>query len=172
MDGAGNSILNNASLIKKTYFARQALPISNIIANLINFLFCLIILFSFSIFYRRPIFDSIYWLPAIILTQLILIIGMSLLFSGLNTLYREAQFIMDILLLIWFYVTPIVYPFEMAKNALRHGWFEVYSLNPMLGISVAYQQFFSTGQLHDPGFLLYSFIISVFVFVLGWFVLS
>jgi len=172
LDQAANSILSNANLIKKTYFPREILSIANIITNLISFLISLIVLTIFSVFYHKPLFAVLYWLPLIIFVQIILITGISLLFAGLNTLYRETQFIMEILLLIWFYGTPIVYPIEMAKNALPHGLFELYSYNPMLGIIYGYQQIFVSGLNPSLELLAKSSAISFIIFLFGWNIFS
>ena len=168
LDGAANSILVNANLVRKTYFPREILPISNIFTNIINFLFTLIILFIFSLFYRISLFPVILWLLLIIFIQIILIIGISLFLTGLNTTYRETQFIMDIILLLWFYATPIVYSLEMARNTLPASLFLIYKLNPMTGIICAYQDIFLYGAIPNMVLLLESFLVAVMFFILGF----
>lgn len=168
LDGAANSIINNANLIKKTYFPREILPISNVITNLVTFLFSLVTLSVFSLFFKIPLSPAIFWLPLVVLTQIILIIGISLFFASLNTIYRDARFIMDIILLLWFYVTPIVYSPEMARKALSPHLFLFYRLNPIIGIISAYQNIFAWGNAPDIGLLLLSVLASIIFLILGF----
>lgn len=132
LDGAVNSIINNANLVKKAYFPREILPISVILGNLANFLLSLIILFVFSIFLKVQLSTAIIWLPIIILIQIILTIGLAFLVSSLNACFREVQFIMETLILVWFYVTPIVYSLDMIKKALPANLIKFYALNPVI----------------------------------------
>ena len=118
LEGAANSILANSSLIKKTYFPREILPFASVTANLASFLFALAALFAFSLFSGVAAHKVLVWLPGVMVIQLLLTLGIALFLAGLNTVYREAQFIMDILLLVWFYATPVVYSLEMAGKAL------------------------------------------------------
>lgn len=168
LDGAANSILINANLIRKTYFSREVLPLYVIFTNLVTFLFSLIILLVFSLFLKRSLFPAIAWLPLVISIQIVLITGISLILAGLNAIYREAQFIMDIILLLWFYATPIVYSLEMAKNTLPASLFLIYKLNPMTGISCAYQDIFFYGVIPNMALLLESFLVAVMFFILGF----
>lgn len=167
LDGASSSILVNANLIKKTYFPREILPASNIITNFVNFCLSLFILLLFCFFYKIQVFPAILWLPLVVLIQLFLINGLALFFAGTNAIYRETQFILEILLFIWFYITPIVYPLTMIKNKIPDELFRVYALNPLLGIIYSYQQIFVYGNNPDLGILVNSAFVSVCVLFIG-----
>lgn len=168
LDGAVNSIFNNANLIKKTYFPREILPISNIITNLISFFFSLVTLFILSLFFKISLFPASFWFPLVIFIQIILIVGICLFLTGLNSVYRETRFIMDVILLVWFYATPIVYPLGMAKNILPQGLLFFYTLNPMVGIISAYQNIFIYGNIPDLKLLFLSFFMAIVFFILGF----
>ena len=168
LDGAANTIINNANLIKKAYFPRQILPISVILANLVNFLFSLLILSFFSFFLKVQLFNAIVWLPIVILTQIILTVGLAFLVSSLNACFREAQFIMEIVILVLFYATPIVYSLDMAKMALPENLAKFYLLNPITGIISGYQNIFVYGTSPDLGLLLNSLFVSSLCFILGF----
>lgn len=172
LDDCANSILSNANLVKKTYFPRHALPISNVIANLITFLFSLIVLIFFSLFYKISFFPGILWLPLIVAIQFILIIGVSLIAAGINSIYRETKFILDIFVLLWFYLTPVVYSLDMARDVMPSNLFRLYALNPMAGIISGYQQIFVYGGIPDINLLLSSAVTSFFICVLGFLIFS
>lgn len=168
LDGAANSILGNANLIKKTYFPREFLPVSAVMGNLAGFFFALAVLFVFSLFSGIPLCRGLAWLPLVVFVQVVLILGIAMFLAGMNTVYRETQFIMDILLLVWFYATPVVYSLEMAKNALPGFVFFLYKFNPMLGIIRGYQEIFFLGRPPEWESLAVSFVFSGLLFVLGF----
>lgn len=168
LDGASHSILTNANLVKKAYFPREILPLSIILANLANFLFSLVILFLFSFLLKVRLSSAIIWLPLIILIQIILTMGLAFLVSSLNACFREVQFIMETLILIWFYATPIVYSLDMVKKALPGNLTQFYLLNPITGIISSYQNIFVYGLRPDLGLLLNSLFISLVIFILGF----
>jgi len=168
LDGAANSIINNANLVKKAYFPREILPISVILGNLANFLFSLAILFLFSLLLKVQLSNAIIWLPIVILTQVILTVGIAFLVSSLNACFREVQFIMETLILVWFYATPVVYSLDMVKMALPPNLVKFYLLNPITGIILGYQNIFVYGLSPNLGLLLNSFFVSLVYFILGF----
>ena len=170
LDGAANSIINNANLIKKAYFPREIIPISVILGNLVNFLFSLLVLSLLSLLLKVQLSNAIIWLPIVILTQIILTLGIAFLVSSLNTCFREVQFIMDTLILVWFYATPIVYSFDMVKMALPANLAKLYLLNPATGIILSYQNIFVYGSSPNLGLLLNSLLVSSVCFVIGFFI--
>ena len=168
LDGAANSILGNASLIKKTYFPREILPISSVMANLVSFFFALVVLLAFSLLSGVSWSRGLVWLPWVIFIQVVLTLGIALFLAGMNTVYREVQFIMDILLLVWFYATPIVYSLEMVKNTLPKSMFFFYQLNPMAGIIRSYQNIFFLGLAPEGVMLFGSSLAAGTLFALGF----
>ncbi len=169
-DSALNSILSNRSIIKKTSFPREVLPISSVLSNFVPFMVSLIFLFLLSLFITHPLGDDLLWLPVIVLFQLILLAGFSLIVAGLNAVYRETQFVVEIVLLVWFYLTPIVYSLDIARDALAPNNFILLSFNPMTGIITGYQDIFFYGRSPELGFIFGSFLSSTFIFFLGWFI--
>ena len=107
LNAATTSIVDNASLIKKTFFPYEVIPLSIVLANLFNFLISLGLLFLFLFFYR--IFPTMGWfyLPLVILFQTLFILGLCLLSAALHTLFRDVKYAVELILLVWFYATPI-----------------------------------------------------------------
>jgi len=172
VDSASNSILANAGLVKKTAFLREALPVSAVVANLVPFLAALFFLSVLSFFLNFSFNPVILWLPVIVMLQVILSVGISLIVSGLNAVYRETQFIIEILLLVWFYFTPIVYNFAIVEHALPKELFSIYCLNPMTGISLGYQSVLARHLSPDINLLIVSALVSFLVFFLGLMIFS
>ncbi len=166
---ATTSIVARANLIKKTYFPREVIPISVTLAKLINFLLSLIILFAFILIYKIPFTVMILWLPILILIQLILAIGVSLIVSSLHVCYRDIRYLMEILLMFWFYATPIVYSLDMVREPLlKRHLFSLYSLNPMVGVISSYHKILLYGERPDLVSLGLSLLISLIILIIGF----
>lgn len=112
--GGITSITNNAPLINKVYFPREVLPIGVVLSELVNFLFALPVLLA--IVALTPSVDftrHMLWLPLIILIQGAFTLGFVLLLATANVYYRDTHMIMDVVLLAWFFLTPIFYEGSM-----------------------------------------------------------
>ncbi len=161
------AIVGNANLVTKSSFPRIILPLSMVKANLVNFLLSFIVVIAYLLV-KRVDFGALYLLPLIIITQFALCLGVSLLFSASNVFFRDTEHIISIVMLAWFFMTPVIYPIGLVMdNAVFPWWVTVaYFLNPMTGIVSAYRMAFLSA--HNPGteFLMLSLVVSfVFMFV-------
>jgi len=132
---ASNAILENANLIKKVFFPRVTIPIASVLSNLVNLGVSLILLFGFMGYYDILPNIHITLFPLVILVHLIFTIGLALFFSSLTVFFRDLQHILEIILTIWFYSTPVIYPVSLLSGKLR----AVLLLNPMTAIVELYR---------------------------------
>ena len=134
-----HAVLGNANLVTKTAFPRIILPLSTVTANLVNFLLSLAALGLFLLVIRVPP-GPLYWLPLLLLTQFALCLGLSLLVSSLNVFYRDVEHLVNVLLLAWFFVSPVMYTLAFVEANPRLapliGW---YLANPMAGVLAGYR---------------------------------
>jgi len=139
------SIVNSAHLIKKVYFPREVLPLSVVLANGVNFLLALLVLFALIPFFGIPLTRWALFLPLIILIQLVFTAGLALILATVNVFYRDTGVIMEVVLLAWFFLTPIFYPITFVPpqvTILGILWPMrrlVYILNPMASLISAYR---------------------------------
>lgn len=127
MQVSTSSIVNNANLIRKVYFPREILPLSAILSSFINFLITLTVLFLSLIIFKIKINFSILLLPLVLILLLLFTIGLSLILSSLNVLYRDISHFIEIIFMLWFYLTPVVYSITMIPEKYR----VILLLNPM-----------------------------------------
>lgn len=169
-------IQENSTLIKKVYFPREIIPISIVFANLINFLLTLLVIFPIFIFFRISFTPLIVFLPLVITLQIILTVGISLIFSSLQARFRDVKYVVEILLLLWFYLTPIFYPLTLVAGISR-TFFNIYMLNPLAKIITLYRLTLLKGfagtlpaELNLSYLISSTVIISVILFFFGfWF---
>lgn len=170
------SILESGDMIKKVYFPKEIIPFSIVLANGINFMFTVLALMLFLVLLKIKLSLWILILPYAVLNQLILVLGLALLISGLQVVYRDIKFIVEVVMLLWFYMTPIFYPLSLVYN-MSDKFFNVYAfLNPMVGITVLYRiAFIGSDYFNDipvsfslPVLLIVSLLSSMIIFILGY----
>ncbi len=159
------SIVGSANLIKKVYFPREILPASIVLANLVNFLLEFLVLIVFLIGFGFPFYTYLYFLVIIIILQIIFSLGLGLLLAALNVLFRDVEHFVGILLLVWFYACPIIYP---AEKVLPAKYIGVYYLNPMAALVTLYRQVLYYGQPPDSRLLAYAAISAALMFGIGY----
>jgi ABC-2 type transport system permease protein len=181
LNGAMLTVVGNANLVKKVYFPREALVVSNVASWVYSLLIELGTMCIFFLIFGNMVLP---WIPVVlglILLQTIFVLGLALLLSALNVYFRDIQHLFGIVLLGWFYATPIVYPMVLVENAdktkpelLGHQipLLTLYRLNPMTRLVEAYRD-----VLYDLRFpplvdVLYIFGCGVVMLVIGWYVFN
>jgi len=162
-DMAG-SLVQNMTLVTKIYFPREALPLAAMLARLLDFAISAAVLVILMIIFRMPFFPLGWlFLPVILFIQIILVAGLGLIAAAMNVFYRDVQPFLTLIIQLWFYASPIIYPVSMVPEKLQAYYF----LNPMAGILVSYRGVLLEGSL--PNFSLVSAaIISIAIFVFGY----
>ena len=122
-----SSIVSNANLIKKVYFPREIIPLTIIFSNFVNFLITLLVLFASVALFKVKVGFSLIMLPISLILLLFFVIGVSLILSSLNVLYRDVSHLVEVAFMAWFYVTPIIYSLTMIPAKYRL----ILMLNPM-----------------------------------------
>lgn len=125
------SLVGNANLITKIYFPRLAIPLSSVMAALVDFGISFIVLLGVMFYYRYLPGLNVLWLPLIVLLALLTALSVGLWLSALNVQYRDIQHMVPFIVQVWMYASPIVYPIETIPEGLAR-W--LYGLNPMVGV--------------------------------------
>lgn len=177
--GGTTSITGSTQLVKKVHFPRVLLPTASTISNLVNFLIAFVILIIFLYVSGLGLTIHSLWVPPLLITQIIFILGLVLLFSSMNVFYRDVIMILNVVLLAWFFLTPVIYPLDWLGEtrtiigisfnpAVVMRW-----LNPMASIIDGYRTVLwgtmgSSGPAPmDPIYLVRTFITSALVFIVG-----
>lgn len=187
--GGANSIIGNAHLVKKVYFPRELLPIAALMSNLVNFFIALGLLAVFL--YASGIGLTVHavWVPLLIIIQLIFTLGLVFLLSGLHVFYRDIMMILDVVMLAWFFLTPIMYPLSRFGQEITILGVELLPerimrwVNPMASIIDGYRTVLwgtidSAGVVSagpaamDPAYLLRTFVTALIVLVAGYIVFA
>ena len=152
------TIVGNANLVKKVFFPRVILPVSTVLANSINFLltFAVLLVYLVAAGALRLSAATLWLVPALAL-QLALCLGIAMLVSTLHVFFRDTEHIVGLLMLAWFFMTPVMYEASLQTTALaRFTWFPeslhgLVFLNPMTGILALYRRALMGMDLVPPG---------------------
>jgi lipopolysaccharide transport system permease protein len=127
---SAGALVGNANLVSKVYFPRILLPLSMIVAPLVDLALSMVLLFALFMYAGIPLTLKIITLPAFILLAMFTATGVSLFVSAANVRYRDVGHAIPFLIQIWMFLSPIVYPVSLVPEAWR--W--LYGLNPMTGV--------------------------------------
>lgn len=130
------SLTLNFSLVTKVYFPREVLPVSAMLARLLDFGVAAVLLVILMVIYQVPVsWPGLIFLPLILAVQILLIVGLGLITSAVNVFFRDMQPLLTLVIQLWFYASPIIYPVSLIPEK----WRVLYFLNPMAGILEAYR---------------------------------
>ena len=167
LQDASRSLVANSHMITKVYFPRMILPLSSVIAGVVDFFIAFIVLLGMMVFFHIIPTAKIWVLPFFLLLALITAVGVGLWLSALNVLFRDINYILPFLTQFWMYLTPIAYPSSMVPLK----WRVIYALNPMVGVVDGFRwALLGTGQ--PPGVVaMVSSIVALLLLISGMFFL-
>ncbi len=164
LNQSASSVIGQPNLVKKVVFPLSLLPLVPIFSAFIESSFGLILLIIFVAVSSGTLHTTLALLPLVWIPQLLLTAGLGYLVAGLTVFLRDIPQTLNVILNIWFYVTPIVYPITSIPESWRN-W--VLWLNPLAGIVEIYRDFVLVGEVNHWGELGVAFTTSVVVFVCG-----
>ena len=153
----------NEGIIKKVYFPREILPISVALSGLVNFFISSLIILIFCIFGGVGISWHLVLLPLIALLQFIFSLGIVFACSAINVYIKDTEYIVQFIINMLFYGTPILYTVELFPERLR--W--ILYLNPMTHIISAYRDIFMYHRIPEVSSLGFITIVSLVVLFIG-----
>jgi lipopolysaccharide transport system permease protein len=131
LNQASRSLTTNQNMVTKIYFPRLVLPISSVLAGLVDFAIAFVILIGLMIYYSvTPAWNVLWTLPLFLLLSIVTALGVALWLSAINVQYRDVNYALPFLTQFWLFITPVAY----SASVISDKWQLVYSLNPMAGV--------------------------------------
>lgn len=149
VSGATGVIVDRAGLVKKVSFPREILALSNVGSAVIYFVIQLAVLaLLLAVFGHAPAWGFLWILPLSFVALYLLTASVAIVMSAVTVYLRDVRHLMDVLLQLWFWLTPVVYSYEhsIAAPLHRHGIAWVYFLNPITVIVLTFQRVFYVSQ--------------------------
>ncbi|PYS50884.1 MAG: ABC transporter permease [Acidobacteria bacterium] len=164
---SSQKIVSQANLVKRVVFPLEILPVAQSLASLANQLFGTIALLIAALIIQRTVHPTILWLPVLVVPQLLLTFGASWLVASLGVFLRDIVQGIALVLMVWMYLTPIIYPESMVPENFR----PYINANPFTSLVRSYRNIMLEGAQPDWGGLAYftGFALIIFVFGYWWF---
>lgn len=164
LSSSAGVLVANSGLLKKIYFPREVFVLSTIFAKIIDFFLASSVLLLFLFFYKIPITPHILWFFPILFIQFVFIYGLGLIMAAFNLFYRDIQYLLGLVLMVWMYLSPVIYPTEMFPE--RYRW--IFQINPMAVFINAYRQVLLGGAAPNFVSLGIALTLSVGITVVGY----
>ena len=161
---AAESIVGNGDLIKKVRVAKLVFPVAAVVSNMINLLLSLIPLALVVLIMRHPFHVTWLYLPVPLLALTIFTLGATFFFAAANVYYRDVAHILQIVLQVWFYVTPIIFSEEFFPAKYR--W--VFKFNALVYLLHGFRLSVYYGMLPAFRSIAASFVCVLCALVIGY----
>jgi ABC-2 type transport system permease protein len=139
--GATVSVVGGSNLVPKVAFPHETLPLASIRAQTVNFFFQLLVLIAFMLLFGHPmIHRGMVLLPLALGVLLVFVAALGFATAAWNVRYRDTGHLVELLLLAWFWSTPIVYPVSFVADQLGATGFQIYLLNPVAIVVLGFQR--------------------------------
>lgn len=134
LTNATNGVVSNSNLITKVYFPREILPLSYVFSALVDFAIASVVMLGLLIYYQIALTAYALYAVPIIVVMLLFVTAVSLFLGALQVRFRDIGVAMPLILQLWMFATPVVYPLSALDNKLPPIFRTLYELNPMVGI--------------------------------------
>jgi len=159
------SLEANEGLIKKIYFPREFFPISSVFSSMFDLMIAFVIFLFLMLYYHIPFTLNMLYVVPLVVIQTVFTIGVCFFASAFNVYYRDVKYALPLIVQLWLYATPIIYP----MSSVPERFWKFYLLNPMTGIIESYRSVLVKGEGPQLFYVGVAAAGAVFLFVLGYF---
>ncbi len=161
---ATNALISHSHLVTKVYFPREILPLSYVFAALFDLAVASTVMIGLMLYYHVPLTIHVLWTVPVVAVLTAFVTGISLFFSATQVRFRDIGMAMPLLMQLWMFASPVVYPLEQVPVRFR----AFYELNPMVGIVDGFRRAVVGGRSPDMRLLLLSTVVSVILLPLAY----
>jgi lipopolysaccharide transport system permease protein len=153
---SSTSLVDSRNLITKVYFPRLIVPMTGVLAGLVDFAVGFMVLIVLMLLFGIAPTSAVIFLPAFLLLALLTALAFGLWLSALNVRYRDIGYVIPFLVQIWMYLTPVIYPVTLIPEQFQI----LLGLNPMTSVIMGFR-WALLGQAPDSTSMLVIFALSV-----------
>ena len=160
---ASASLVAEASLLGKVYFPRLVIPIAKILSFLADLVIALVVLSVFVFLYGESPSAGLALMPLFLLLAFVTVTGTGMLLATLNVRYRDIALAIPLLVQLWLFATPVVYPGSLIEGT----WQYIYAINPMVTVIDGTRWAFLGLDAPDPGAVAISVASATMLMLVG-----
>jgi lipopolysaccharide transport system permease protein len=161
---SSTTIVTHSNLVKRVVFPLETLPVAQTISSLGIQLFGTVALIFATIAIQRELHPTIVWLPILLVPQILATLGAAWLVASLGVFLRDIAQGLNLLLMAWMFLTPIIYPESIVPDRYR----PFIEANPFTALVRSYRRIFLEGAAPDWSSLGYFAVFAVVLFVFGY----
>jgi ABC-type polysaccharide/polyol phosphate export permease len=154
-----NSLVSNLNIVTKIYFPREILPLSAVLATLLDFFVASLVYVGLGFVYQISVGPSVVLLPFLVIIQFFFTASVALVLAALNVSYRDIRFVVPLALQIYMYATPLIYPVSTLPRSIT----PFYMLNPMASLLHSYRLILIYDRWPDPVHLGSALLTTIFL---------
>ena len=162
------SIVDSAGLIKRVPVPREVIPLSAVLACCLHLLIQIGLLLMVVILFGLGVNVHWFWMPVLLILEVIFVAGLSLLTAGMNVIVRDTRYVVESINTILFWLVPIIYSLTLVPVQYQG----IYQLNPLAALAVGLRNILMQGVSPAPSLLLKMTLVSFCSFGAGWFAFS
>lgn len=161
---AMTSIIGDGALLKKAYVPKYIFALARVTSSLMDFLFSLVALVLVMLITRVSPSVHLLFAPVIILQSYLFSLGLGLFLAQAAVFFRDMQYIYNVIIVAWTYLTPIFYPIEMLPFAVMKlvKW-----LNPMYCYIAQFRDVLLYHRMPSPHYVLYGIVLALAFLLFG-----
>lgn len=172
-----HSVVSNIALVKKIYFPRVVFPLTSVLTKMVELGISFLILAGLMAYYGLVPTIHVLWVPLIIAYTIIVSLCVSMAGAALNVYYRDVATALPVIISVFMYLSPIIYPLDLVKKKLLidHAvgeWSEtiytIYTVNPLVGIIDAFQKAMFYGKGPDFAVILPGLVVVIIILPLSY----
>ncbi|HAA12182.1 MAG TPA: phosphate ABC transporter permease [Cytophagales bacterium] len=167
MQNSTNSLVQARNIFTKVYFPRLLIPMTPVIAKLVDFLIAFAMLGAMMIYYKvTPTWDALY-LPVLIIIMILSAAGIGMILSAMAVQYRDIRFAMTFLTQLLMYAAPVVWPASLIEEKFGSLAYRLYGLYPPAGVIEGFRAALIGTRPMPWELLMFSSISAVALFIIG-----
>ncbi len=160
---AAISVASSASLISKIYFPRLLVPLAAAVAMTMDLVVAFVVFIAMMFWFGIMPTPAMLTLPLFVLLDLLVVLGFGFWLSALNVKYRDVNHAVPLLLQLWMFASPVVYPLSVIPTK----WQMLYNLNPMVGVIQGFRWALLGKESPQLAFLTLNVVVALFVLSTG-----
>jgi len=158
------SIISERFLLKKAVFPKEVIVVSIVLVNLIQMLISTILMIVVALFFGVTFsISNLIFFPLSILLLFLFVLGCCFIFSALNVKYRDVNFMVNFLVPIWFYVTPVIYTFDVLPKVVSSSLY----INPLTSLLEFFRLSVLNWNIWNFKLMFFGIVLSLLFFILG-----
>lgn len=153
LSSAASALTSHAALVTKVAFPREILPITYVVAALTDLAIASTALVVMMFWFQVPLTPMAIWSVVAVVLLALFLVAAGLIVSAVQVRHRDVGLAMPVVLQIWLFATPVLYPLSTARHALPSGLYALYVANPMAGIVDSFRRAVVLNQPPDSAAL-------------------